>query len=212
MDPPRGRVGEVALLFLKLGVIGFGGPAAHIAMMEDEVVRRRQWLSRERFLDLLGATSLIPGPNSTEMAIHVGFVRAGWPGLVVGGACFIVPAMLIVLAVAVAYRRYGTLPEARWLLYGVKPVIIAVIVQALSGLTRTALRAPLAGAVAVVVAGLSIWGVNEVALLFAAAVLVPDPSCSAAATCCWRFSAPTWSSATAGSATANCSTPSRSAR
>jgi len=173
MDPPRGRVGEVALLFLKLGVIGFGGPAAHIAMMEDEVVRRRQWLSRERFLDLLGATSLIPGPNSTEMAIHVGFVRAGWPGLVVGGACFIVPAMLIVLAVAAAYRRYGTLPEARWLLYGVKPVIIAVIVQALSGLTRTALRAPLAGAVAVVVAGLSIWGVNEVALLFAAAVLVP---------------------------------------
>src|SRR5262249_1910173 len=151
----------------KLGIVGFGGPAAHIAMMEDEVVRRRQWLSRERFLDLLGATNLIPGPNSTEMAIHVGFVRAGWPRLVVGGACFIVPAMLIVLALAAAYRAYGTLPAARWLLYGVKPVIIAVVVQALWSLARTALRTPLAAVLAVVVVGLSAWGVNEVALLFA---------------------------------------------
>ena len=113
-EPPRpeARAGEVARLFLKLGVIGFGGPAAHIALMEDEVVRRRRWLSREQFLDLLGATNLIPGPNSTEMAIHVGFVRAGWPGLVLGGACFILPAMLITLALAAAYGRYGRLPEA----------------------------------------------------------------------------------------------------
>ncbi len=107
-----GRTGEVALLFLKLGVIGFGGPAAHIAMMEDEVVRRRQWLSRERFLDLLGATNLIPGPNSTEMAIHLGYVRAGWPGLLLGGACFIVPAVAIVLTLAGLYVRYGTTPTA----------------------------------------------------------------------------------------------------
>ena len=127
---PRGRVGEVARLFLKLGVIGFGGPAAHIALMEDEVVRRRQWLTRAEFLDLLGATNLIPGPNSTEMAIHIGFARAGWPGLVAGGACFILPAMLITLGLAIAYARYGRLPEAGWILYGVKPVIIAVVVQA----------------------------------------------------------------------------------
>ena len=124
---------EVARLFLKLGVIGFGGPAAHIALMEDEVVRRRRWLTREQFLDLLGATNLIPGPNSTEMAIHIGFVRAGWPGLVAGGACFILPAMLITLALAVDYARYGRLPEAGWILYGVKPVIIAVVVQARVG-------------------------------------------------------------------------------
>lgn len=168
-----GRVGEVALLFLKLGVIGFGGPAAHIAMMEDEVVRRRAWLTREDFLDLLGATNLIPGPNSTEMAIHVGFVRAGWRGLLAGGACFVLPAMLIVLAIAAAYRRYGTVPQAQWLLYGVKPVIIAVVLQALWGLGRQALRTPLAAAVAVAVAALAWWGVDEVALLFAAALLVP---------------------------------------
>jgi chromate transporter len=166
-------VGEVAALFLKLGLIGFGGPAAHIAMMEDEVVRRRRWLDREHFLDLLGATNLIPGPNSTEMAIHVGFVRAGWQGLVVGGVCFIAPAVLIVLALAALYVRYGRLPEAAWLLYGVKPVIIAVVVQALWGLALKVARSPLSAAAAAAVAGLALWGVNEVALLFAAALLVP---------------------------------------
>ncbi len=119
------RVGEVARLFLKLGTIAFGGPAAHIAMMDDEVVRKRGWLTRERFLDLLGATNLIPGPNSTEMAIHLGLLRAGWRGLLVAGACFILPAMTITLALAWAYVRYGALPEVSWLLYGVKPVIIA---------------------------------------------------------------------------------------
>jgi chromate transporter len=162
-------VREVAALFLRLGVIGFGGPAAHVALMEDEVVRRRRWLSREHFLDLLGATNLIPGPNSTEMAIHVGFVRAGWRGLVAGGTCFIVPAMVITLALAVAYRRYGQLPEAAWLLYGVKPVIIAVVVQALWGLAAKVLGVPLCAVAAVAVAGLSVSGVNEVLLLFLAA-------------------------------------------
>ncbi len=170
---PRGRAGEVARLFLKLGVIGFGGPAAHIALMEDEVVRRRRWLTREQFLDLLGATNLIPGPNSTEMAIHVGFVRAGWPGLVAGGACFILPAMLITMGLAMAYSRYGRLPEAGWILYGVKPVIIAVVVQAVWGLARKAIGTPLAAATALAVLVLALRGANEVVLLFAAALGLP---------------------------------------
>jgi chromate transporter len=168
-----GPVSEVARLFLKLGAIGFGGPAAHIALMEDEVVRRRGWVDRARFLDLLGATNLIPGPNSTEMAIHLGYLRAGWPGLVVAGICFIGPAMLITLALAIAYARTARLPEAAWLLYGVKPVIIAVVVQALLGLGRRALATPLAAATAVAVGALAASGVNEVALLFGAALAVP---------------------------------------
>jgi chromate transporter len=170
---PARRLGEVVRLFLKLGVIGFGGPAAHIALMEDEVVRRRRWLSRDAFLDLLGATYLIPGPNSTEMAIHVGFVRAGWPGLVLGGACFILPAMVITLALAAVYVRYGLLPQTGWILYGVKPVIIAIVVQAVWTLARRAVATPLAGAVALAVLLLAIHGVNEVALLFAAALGLP---------------------------------------
>jgi chromate transporter len=170
---PASRLGEVARLFLKLGVIGFGGPAAHIALMEDEVVRRRRWLSRDAFLDLLGATYLIPGPNSTEMAIHVGFVRASWPGLVLGGACFILPAMVITLALAAVYVRYGLLPQTGWILYGVKPVIIAIVVQAIWSLARRAVATPLAGAVALAVLLLALRGVNEVALLFAAALGLP---------------------------------------
>jgi chromate transporter len=177
LDPgtpaPRGRAGEVARLFLKLGLIGFGGPAAHIALMEDDIVRRRRWLTREQFLDLLGATNLIPGPNSTEMAIHVGFVRAGWPGLIAGGVCFILPAMLITLTLAAGYARYGGLPEAGWILYGVKPVIIAVVVQAVWGLARKAIATPLAVAVALAVLVLALRGANEVVLLFAAALGVP---------------------------------------
>src|SRR5713101_50476 len=114
---------ELASLFLRLGMTAFGGPAAHIAMMEEEVVRRRGWLSREQFLDLLGATNLIPGPNSTELAIHIGHQRAGWAGLFVAGICFIFPAACIVTALAWAYVRFGTLPQAAGLLYGVKPVI-----------------------------------------------------------------------------------------
>src|SRR5512146_348765 len=137
------RLGEVARLFLRLGVIAFGGPAAHIAMMRDEAVRRRRWVTDEHFLDLLGATNLIPGPNSTEMAIHLGYVRARRRGLVVGGALFILPAMMIVLALAWAYVQYGSTPEANWLLYGVKPVIIAVVLQALWSLARSAVKGPL---------------------------------------------------------------------
>src|SRR3954452_3238599 len=115
---------ELALLFLKLGTIAFGGPAAHIAMMRNEIVRRRQWMGEQEFLDLLGASNLIPGPSSTELAIHLGRVRAGWRGFVVAGACFIFPAMLIVLAFAWAYVRFGDTPQAQDLLYGILPVVI----------------------------------------------------------------------------------------
>jgi len=172
MGPPVNPVWELVGFFLKLGCIAFGGPAAHIAMMEQEVVRRRGWLTRERFLDLLGAANLIPGPSSTEMAIYIGLVRAGWRGLIVAGTCFILPAMVIVLALAVAYVQYGALPQVVWLLYGVKPVIIAIIIQALWGLGTKAVKGPLTGAVGVAVVGLSLLGVNVVLLLFAGGLLV----------------------------------------
>lgn len=126
-----------------------------VAMMDDEVVRKRNWLTRGEFLDLLGATNLIPGPNSTEMAIHIGLVRAGWRGLIAAGCCFISPAVLIVLAFAWAYVRFGSLPEVLWLLYGVKPVIIAIVVQALWAFTTKAVKGPLTGAVGIAVIALS---------------------------------------------------------
>jgi chromate transporter len=162
----------VGRLFLKLGTIAFGGPAAHIAMMDDEVVRKRGWLTRERFLDLLGATNLIPGPNSTEMAIHLGLLRAGWRGLLVAGVSFIVPAMTITWALAWAYVRYGALPEVRWLLYGMKPVIIAIVVQALWGFAVKAVKGPLTGAVGAVVLVCSFLGWDEVLLLLLSGLAV----------------------------------------
>jgi chromate transporter len=170
-DGRRGRVRELAWLFLKLGATSFGGPAAHIAMMEDEVVRRRGWLDRGRFLDLLAATNLIPGPNSTEMAIHVGYLRAGLPGLLVAGACFILPATLIVSAIAWAYASYGTLPAAGGLLAGVKPVVLAVVVQALLGFGKAALRTVPAALLAAAALGASLAGVNELLILGAAGVI-----------------------------------------
>jgi len=163
---------EVATLFLKLGVTGFGGPAAHIAMMHDETVKRRRWLDDQGFLDMVGATNLIPGPNSTEMAIHLGFLRAGWAGLIVGGFCFIIPAMLIVMALAWVYLRYGSMPQAEGLLYGVKPVVIAIIVQALWNLGGRAVKSPLTAAVGLAVLVLYFVGVNEIALLFAGGLFV----------------------------------------
>jgi len=165
---PAGALAEVARLFFKLGVIGFGGPAAHIALMREEVVRRRRWVSDERFLDLLGMTNLIPGPNSTEMAIHLGYVRAGWPGLLLGGSCFIVPAVLIVLTLAWLYVHYGATPAATSALHGVIPVIIAVVAQAIWALGRTAVKGPLPAALGIGVLALSLAGLNELALLFGA--------------------------------------------
>lgn len=159
---------ELALLFLKLGTVAFGGPAAHIAMMEDEVVRRRGWLTRDEFLDYLGATNLIPGPNSTELAIHIGRARAGWPGLLVAGTCFILPAALIVSGIAWAYVRYGSLPLAVGLAYWIKPTVIAVVVQALWGLGRTALKTRTLAAVGAAAIAATVLGVNELAVLFGA--------------------------------------------
>ncbi|MBK9712122.1 MAG: chromate efflux transporter [Kouleothrix sp.] len=170
--PPQGTLAEVALLALRLGFTAFGGPAAHIAMLRDEVVTRRKWLTDAHFLDLLGATNLIPGPNSTEMVIHVGQVRAGWRGMIAAGVCFIMPAALIVLALAWAYVELGALPAAAWLLYGIKPVIIAIVAQALWGLAKTAIKGPFLAAVGVAVLALYLLGFNELALLFGGGVLV----------------------------------------
>ena len=166
------RLREVAGLFLKLGITAFGGPAAHIAMMHEEVVVRRKWLSDEEFLDLLGATNLIPGPNSTEMAIHLSFLRAGLPGLIVGGASFILPAMLIVGVLAWAYVQFGALPQAELILYGVKPVAVGIIAGALLNLGKKAVKGPLTAVVGALVVALSFLGLNEIALLLLGGVIV----------------------------------------
>lgn len=166
------RLREVVGLFLRLGATAFGGPAAHIALMHSEVVERRKWLTEQQFLDLLGATNLIPGPNSTEMAIHLGYLRAGLPGLVAAGISFILPAMLIVMGMAWIYLRYGSTPQAAWLLYGIKPVIIAVILQALLGLGRSAVKDRLTAVIGLAVFVLYLLGINELILLFAGGVLV----------------------------------------
>lgn len=172
-DPERrGRLRELFLLFTRLGFTAFGGPAAHTAMMHDEVVTRRRWLGEQEFLDLVGATNLIPGPNSTELAIHIGRRRAGWTGLLVAGACFIIPATLIVLALAWAYVEYGSTSQGEALLYGIAPVVIAIVAQALWRLGRTAVKdAPLA-LVAVAVVVLYFVGVNEIALIFGTGLAV----------------------------------------
>lgn len=163
---------EVILLFGKLGFTAFGGPAAHIAMYHDEVVRRRKWIDEQRFLDLLGATQLIPGPNSTEMIMHIGYLRAGWPGLILGGLAFIIPATLIVTVFAWAYVEFGSLPQIGAILYGVKPVIIAIIAQALWDLGRRALKTRLLAGCGLAALGLYFAGINEIALLFLAGLAV----------------------------------------
>lgn len=171
-SPATAAVKEVSLYFLRLGFTAFGGPAAHIAMMEDDLVRRRRWLTREEFLDLVGATNLIPGPNSTEMAIHIGYRRAGWPGLLAAGAGFILPAAAITLAFAWAYRRYGALPPAQDALYGIKPVIIAVVAQALWGLTRAAVKSRFLAALALAAAAAAFFGADELLVLLGGGLLV----------------------------------------
>ncbi len=166
------RIKQVALLFLRMGFTAFGGPAAHIAIMHDEVVVRRKWLTDEEFLDLVGATNLIPGPNSTEMAIHIGYLRAGWAGLILGGACFILPAVGMVLALAWVYVQYGATPQAGWLLYGIKPVVIAIILQALWTLGKKAIKGIFLLFVGLAVFGLYFAGVNELVLLLAGGLVV----------------------------------------
>ena len=159
-------LGELARLFAKLGSIAFGGPAAHIAMMHDEVVDRRAWFSRQRFLDLVGATNLIPGPNSTELAIHIGYERAGWAGLLVAGSSFILPAMLIVMGFAWAYVEYGSTPAGEALLYGAQPVVIAIVAHALVKLAPTAARDWPLRSVMVASIALFLAGLNELLILF----------------------------------------------
>jgi chromate transporter len=171
-ETPRHALAELALLFLRLGATAFGGPAAHIAMMEDEVVRRRRWLTREEFLDLLGATNLIPGPNSTEMAIHIGHRRAGWPGLIVAGGCFMVPAVVLVSALAWGYVRFGRLPQVGAVMNGIKPVVIAIVMQALWGLCRTAVKTPWLALVAAGATAVNALGVHELIVLAGAGLLM----------------------------------------
>ena len=167
----RDRLREVAGLFLRLGVLAFGGPAAHIAMMRREVVVARRWMSDSEFLDMVGATSLIPGPNSTEMAMHLGSRRAGWRGLAVAGTLFILPAAAIVTALAYAYVRLGTTPAVDWVLYGVKPVVIAIVAGALWGLGRAALRTPISLLPAAGGAALYLLGANEVFVVLGSGAL-----------------------------------------
>ena len=176
-----GGLGELALLFLRLGTIGFGGPVAHIALMEEEVVRRRGWLARDEFLDLVGAVNLLPGPNSTELAIHIGRHRAGVPGLIVAGVCFILPAAVMVLACAWAYRRYGQVPRIVVVRNGVKPVVVAIVLTAMVGFARTTLRGPRLALVAVGAAVLSALGVHELVILLGAglAIMLTRPGAGA---------------------------------
>lgn len=162
---------DLMLLFLKLGCIAFGGPAAHIALFEQEVVERRRWMTHEHFLDLIGATNLIPGPNSTEMTMHVGYERAGWPGLVLAGVSFILPAALITAVLAVLYVQYGAVPGVEPFLHGIKPAVLAVIVAAIWRLGRKALKNAQLGVIGAAVIAASIAGANEVAALLGGGVL-----------------------------------------
>jgi len=157
---------SIALLFLRLGTISFGGPAAHLAMMQDEVVRRREWLSNTEFAELLAVTNLIPGPNSTEMAIHVGRRMAGWPGLIVAGLCFIAPAATIVTALAWMYVSFGRTPDARAMLAGINPVVLAIIVHAGIRVFRSVVRGVTASAILLLAFAMSLLGLNELAILF----------------------------------------------
>jgi chromate transporter len=163
---------QVVWLGFKLGCIAFGGPAAHIAMLRDEVVSRRSWMTDQRYLDLLGVTNLIPGPNSTEMVMHIGQERAGWKGLVGAGAAFILPAASITLIFAWLYVEYGATTGGEWLLKGIKPVVLAVVLQAVWKLGRTAIKDLLLAVVGIVVLVLYLLGINELVLLFGSAALV----------------------------------------
>ncbi len=169
---PTGHLKEVALLFLKMGAFSFGGPAAYIAVMQRDTVRRRHWLDDQDFLDLVGATNLIPGPNATEMAIHLGMRRAGWKGFLSAGLLFIMPGMLATLALAWAYVEYGSLPQVGWVLYGVKPVVIAIVLLALYDLGRKAVKGAVTATIGLAVLALYLLGLNEILLLFAGAAVV----------------------------------------
>ena len=172
----RAVLADLARVFLRLGTTAFGGPAAHVALMEAEVVRRRGWLTRQEFLDYLGATNLIPGPNSTELAIHIGLARGGWPGLIVAGVCFILPAAVIVTAIAWIYVTYGSLPAVAGVLAGVKPVVVAVVAQALLHLAHSAVKSAWLAVIAVLAIAAVVMGVHELLVLAAAGVACALPA------------------------------------
>jgi chromate transporter len=174
-SPECVRLWQLALAFLKLGTTAFGGPAAHIAMMEEEFVRRRRWLTQQEFLDRLGAANLIPGPSSTEMAIYIGYSKRGWPGLIVAGCCFILPAAILVSAIAAAYVRFGALPRVGGVLYAVKPVVIAVVLQAFWKLAQSAVKNVLLGAIGAAAAIAVAFGINNLLVLAAAGILSALP-------------------------------------
>jgi chromate transporter len=169
MDESSGRVGDLARLFLRLGATAFGGPAAHIALMHVELVQRRSWLSEQDFVDLVGAANMIPGPNSTEVAIHVGYARAGWRGLLTAGACFITPSMVMVGVLAWVYVRYGSLPDVRGVLYGVTPVVVAIIAHALWTFGHTTVKSTWLGCVCVAAVVAAVAGIHELIVLAAGA-------------------------------------------
>ncbi|NSW52056.1 MAG: chromate efflux transporter [Anaerolineae bacterium] len=165
------KVLEVFFVFLRIGLTAFGGPAAHIAIMQNEVVKRRKWIDDQEFMDLIGITNLVPGPNSSEMSMHLGLVRAGWAGFFAGGFGFLIPAFLLVLGFAWAYVQFGAAPQVGWLLYGIKPVVIAIILQALWNLGKKAIKNIWLGIIGILVAAAYFLGVNEIALLFGGAVV-----------------------------------------
>jgi len=164
-------LGEIALVFLKLGTVAFGGPAAHLAMMEEEFVRRRRWITQAEFLDRMATANLIPGPSSTEVAIFIGQLKRGWSGLIVAGCCFIIPAAMIVSVIAWAYVRFGSLPKAEGVLYAIKPAVVAIVIQALGKLGRTGVRSALLAVIAVLAAVLSLLGVSPVMVLLCAGLV-----------------------------------------
>ncbi len=171
----RPSLGELAFSFLKLGTIAFGGPAAHIAMMEEEFVGRRGWLTREEFLDRLATANIIPGPSSTELAIFIGYGQRGWPGLIVAGCCFIIPAAILVTLFAAAYVHYGALPRMVGMLYAIKPVVIAIILWALLKLAKSAVNTRLLAAIGIIAFFFNFFGVNPLLVLLSAAVLAGLP-------------------------------------
>ncbi|HMH22483.1 MAG TPA: chromate efflux transporter [Puia sp.] len=168
----RTSLKELAWLFLRLGLTAFGGPAAHIAMMQKEVVDNRKWMDHQHFLDLIGATNLIPGPNSTEMAIHIGHERGGWKGLIVAGCCFILPAVLITGVIAWLYQQYGQLPQVRPFIYGIKPAIIAIILAAVFPLARKALKTVELGIMGGFALVAAMAGLNELVVMFGAGLML----------------------------------------
>ncbi|MBA2570940.1 MAG: chromate transporter, partial [Chloroflexi bacterium] len=163
--PTAGSLRELASTFLRLGLTAFGGPAAHIALFRHELVERRRWLTEQRYLDLLATANVLPGPTSTEVAIAIGHDRAGLRGMLVSGVLFILPASLLVLVLAVLYERFGTLPEVQPLLYGMQPVVVAIVVHALVGLARAALRSMIAAAIAAAATALAVLGVDPILVL-----------------------------------------------